>query len=99
MTGNSGLARLAGLLYLILAAGGGWAELAVRSGIRVPGDASATAANVVEQASSMRLASAADRARVRPQLTPGRISDRSPPSACPLVASAPSHLSADALRA
>ena len=38
MTGRSGLARLAGLLYLILAVCGGWAELAVRSGIRVPGD-------------------------------------------------------------
>ena len=43
MTGKSGLARLAGLLYLILAVSGGWAELAVRSGIRVPGDAAATA--------------------------------------------------------
>lgn len=47
MSGPSGLARLAGLLYLILAACGGWAELAVRSSIRVPGDAAATAANVV----------------------------------------------------
>ena len=60
MTGKSGLARLAGLLYLILAVSGGWAELAVRSGIRVPGDAAATAANVVERASLMRLAFAAD---------------------------------------
>jgi hypothetical protein len=60
MTGKSALARLAGLLYLSLAVCGGWAELAVRSGIRVPGEAAATAAHVVEQASLMRLAFAAD---------------------------------------
>lgn len=60
MNGRSGLARVAGLLYLVLAVSGGWAELAVRSGIRVPGDAAATAANVVSQASLMRLAFVAD---------------------------------------
>ena len=60
MSGTTGLARVAGLLYLILAACGGWAELAVRSAIRVPGDAAATAANVVAHASQMRLALAAD---------------------------------------
>lgn len=60
MTGRSGLTRLAGFLYLLLAVSGGWAELAVRSGIRVSGDPAATTANVVEQASMMRLAFAAD---------------------------------------
>ena len=54
------LARVAGALYLLVAACGGWAELVVRSRIKVPGDAVATAANVVEHASLMRLAFAAD---------------------------------------
>jgi hypothetical protein len=60
MTSKQGLARLAGLLYLIVAVCGGWAELSVRSSVKVPGDAAATAANVVENATLMRLAFSAD---------------------------------------
>lgn len=60
MISKPGLARIAGLLYLILAVCGGWAELYVRSGVKVPGDAAATAANVVENATLMRMAFAAE---------------------------------------
>jgi hypothetical protein len=60
MISKPGLARIAGLLYLVLAACGGWAELYVRSSVKVPGDAAATVANVVENATLLRMAFAAD---------------------------------------
>ena len=49
------LARTAGALYLVLAAAGGFSQLYVRSSVSVPGDARATAANVVEHAMLMRM--------------------------------------------
>lgn len=54
------LARTAGLLYLIVAATGGFAELYVRTGALVPGDAAATAANIAESAALFRAGFAAD---------------------------------------
>lgn len=54
------LARIAGVLYLALAVLGAWAQLAVRGSIYVAGDASATAANIVEHEALMRWALAAD---------------------------------------
>ncbi|MCU1431740.1 MAG: hypothetical protein JWP95_845 [Actinotalea sp.] len=54
------LARLAGVLYLALAALGGWAELAVRGTVHVPGDAAATAANIVVHETLFRLGLGAD---------------------------------------
>lgn len=41
-------ARLAGLLYLVLILCGSFAELFVRASVRVPGDASATAGNILD---------------------------------------------------
>ena len=58
------LARTAGALYLILAAAGGFSQLYVRSTVSVPGDARATAANVVEHATLMRLGLIADLANI-----------------------------------
>jgi hypothetical protein len=49
------LARLAGALYLILAACGGFSELFVRSSIKVSGDAAATADNIRASAALFRL--------------------------------------------
>jgi hypothetical protein len=46
MTSEKGLARIAGLLYLIVAVCGGFSELYVRSSVNVPGDAAATADNI-----------------------------------------------------
>jgi Domain of unknown function (DUF4386) len=54
------LGHVAGLLYVALAALGGWAELGVRGAIRVPGDAAATAANIVADETLFRLALGAD---------------------------------------
>ncbi|MDQ7903970.1 DUF4386 family protein [Phytohabitans sp. ZYX-F-186] len=54
------LARTAGLLYLIVAVTGGFAELYVRSGALVPGDAAATAANIAESATLFRAGFATD---------------------------------------
>jgi len=53
-------ARLAGLIYLIVIVGGGFAEAFVRQRLFVPGDAGATAANIAANARLMRLAFAAD---------------------------------------
>lgn len=53
-------ARLAGLLYLIVIIGGGFAEGLVRQRLFVPGDAAATAANIGANEQLMRLAFAAD---------------------------------------
>ncbi|MFI6513548.1 DUF4386 domain-containing protein [Streptosporangium sp. NPDC050855] len=60
MTRPTTLARTAGLLYLALAALGTWAELFVRGGVRVPGDAAATAANIVNHETLLRWGLAAD---------------------------------------
>lgn len=53
------LARLAGLLYLVVAIFGGFAQ-AVRVSVYEPGDAAATAANLVANATLVRLSFAAD---------------------------------------
>ena len=52
-------ARLAGLLYLVVAVLGGWAEL-TRSQVFVPDDATATAQAIADHATAMRLAIGAD---------------------------------------
>jgi hypothetical protein len=54
------LARTAGVFYLVVAVLGGWAHGYVRGQTYVPGDAAATANNVVENASLVRLGFAAD---------------------------------------
>ncbi len=59
MTSSNRLARSAGVLYLLVAVGGGFAE-SVRSSVRVPGDAAATAANIVQHATLFRAGFAAD---------------------------------------
>lgn len=46
MMSNNRLARLAGALYLILAAAGGFSELYVRVSARIPGDSAATAERI-----------------------------------------------------
>lgn len=53
------MARLAGLLYLVVGITGGFAEF-TRAGIRVAGDPTATATNVRAGADMLRLAFAAD---------------------------------------
>lgn len=53
------LSRVAGLLYLVLALGTGFAQ-AVRTGIIVPGDASATANGIRDSAALFRLSFVAD---------------------------------------
>jgi hypothetical protein len=55
VTATKTLARIVGLLYLIGAVCGGFRELYVRFSVRVPGDAAATAANVVEHATLFRI--------------------------------------------
>lgn len=59
MTSPSRLARVAGLLYLVLALGSGFAQ-AVRASIIVPGDASATANGIRDSATLFRLSFVAD---------------------------------------
>lgn len=54
------LARIAGLLYLLLAVLGGWAELVGRGSLLVADDAARTAANIVEHETQFRLALVAD---------------------------------------
>ncbi|MFC2970371.1 DUF4386 domain-containing protein [Acidimangrovimonas pyrenivorans] len=56
------LARLAGLLYLAIIVLGIGAELAIRAPLIVPGDAAATAANVLAHQGLFRLGLAADAA-------------------------------------
>jgi hypothetical protein len=53
-------ARLAGLLYLIVAACGGFSELYVRSGVKVAGDAAATAGNIAASATLFRVGALTD---------------------------------------
>jgi hypothetical protein len=54
------LARLAGSLYLLMAVLGGVAHLGVRAGLHVPGDAAATARNIVDHAELFRFSLVAD---------------------------------------
>jgi hypothetical protein len=60
MSSNKTLARTAGLLYLAVVVLGGWAELVVRGTVHVPGDAAATAANLVGHEALFRWGLAAD---------------------------------------
>jgi hypothetical protein len=64
MSSKQTLARVAGLLYLILVVAGGWAQLFVRPGVLVPGDAAATADNIAESATLFRAAFVADMVNV-----------------------------------
>jgi hypothetical protein len=54
------LARTAGVLYLAVAILGGWAHGYVRAAVYMPGEATATAQNVVERASLVRFGFLAD---------------------------------------
>jgi hypothetical protein len=54
------LARIAGSLYLVVAVGGGFAELLVRSSIVEPGNAAATADNIRASATLFRAGFVAD---------------------------------------
>lgn len=54
------IARLAGLFYLVIIACGIWSEGVVRSGLVVPGDAAATAGNILAATGLFRMALAAD---------------------------------------
>jgi hypothetical protein len=53
-------ARAAGVLYLVIIVFGLWSELAVRGGLVVPGDAAATAENILANETLFRLGFAAD---------------------------------------
>lgn len=53
-------ARVAGLLYLIVAACGGFSELYVRAGVKVAGDAAATADNIAASATLFRVGALTD---------------------------------------
>ncbi len=54
------LARMAGLIYLVVAVSGGFAHLFVRAKVYVPGDAATTAANVAANAGLVRMGFFAD---------------------------------------
>lgn len=58
------MARLAGLLYLVVAVTGGFAQLVARGGVRVAGDAAATADNIRANAGLFQLGFAADTVNV-----------------------------------
>lgn len=60
MDSSKRLARVAGLLYLIVAIFGGFSELYVRSSVKVAGDAAATAENIAAAATLMRVGFVAD---------------------------------------
>jgi hypothetical protein len=60
MISEKRLARTAGVLYLVVALFGGFAELVVRSSIVVPGDGSATADNIRRSATLFRWGFASD---------------------------------------
>jgi hypothetical protein len=60
MRENQRLARTAGLFYLIVAVLGGFAHLVVRAKVYEPGDAAATAQNVVANAGLVRIGFVAD---------------------------------------
>ncbi len=58
------IGRIAGLLYLTIIVSGIFAEFFVRQSLRVPGDASATAGNIMASESLFRLGIAADLAMI-----------------------------------
>jgi Domain of unknown function (DUF4386) len=60
MTPEKRRARTAGLLYLIVAACGGFSELYVRAGVKVAGDAAATADNIAASATLFRVGALTD---------------------------------------
>jgi Domain of unknown function (DUF4386) len=60
MSSERTLARVAGSLYLVVAVGGGFAELFVRSSIVEPGNAAATADNIRASATLFRAGFVAD---------------------------------------
>ena len=60
MTPEKRRARTAGLLYLIVAACGGFGELYVRAGVKVTGDAAATAGNIAASATLFRIGALTD---------------------------------------
>jgi hypothetical protein len=60
MTSEKRLARIAGLLYLIVAVAGGFSELYVRSSVKVPGNAAATADNISASATLFRIGALTD---------------------------------------
>ena len=60
MTHPKTLARVAGVLYLLLAVLGGWAQLAVRGSVLVPGDAAQTVERIVANEALLRWGLAAD---------------------------------------
>lgn len=60
MTSPKRLARIAGLLYLTVAVFGGFAHLFARATVYVPGDAAATADNIVANSVLFRFAFVAD---------------------------------------
>ena len=55
MPSQQRLARLAGVLYLVVGIAGGFSQLVVRTGVLVPGDAGATADRIRESAGLVRL--------------------------------------------
>ena len=63
MISEKGLARIAGSLYLVVAVLGGFAELYVRSGVVVAGDATATADNIRDSATLFRVGFVSDLAQ------------------------------------
>lgn len=60
MTSNPKLARIAGLLYLIVAITGGFAQFVSRQSLIVSGDATATAQNVLEHETLYRIGIVSD---------------------------------------
>jgi hypothetical protein len=60
MTSPKRLARIAGVLWLLVAVSGGFAELFVRAKVYVPGDAATTARNVVANSGLVRMGVVAD---------------------------------------
>lgn len=64
MTANKTTARIAGVLYLIIMLSGIYAQFFVRTALLVPGDAAATAANVIASEGLFRLGITADMAMI-----------------------------------
>ena len=60
MLSNRSLARIGGLLYLVVAVGGAFAEFGVRAQELVPGDAAATAAKIARNATLFQAGLVAD---------------------------------------